>query len=282
MIDAFPTPKRPALVEAWPAMWRESYHYDRLEVWGDAPRMGLGSLAYASSYAARRQRTLQALLAACPPPGRVLDLAAAQGNFTAAAAGLGYRTTWNDLRADMADYVRMKLPDSSAVEFVPQNVFDLGDKHVGRYDAVLALEVIEHVAHPDDFVAKLATLLKPGGALIMSTPNGRYFLNKLPKFSDHPDPSVFESVQFKPNSDGHIFLLYEDEIRRFAETSGLTVERFELFTNSLTAGHVKLRYALRVLPSAVARGIERSTARLPHSLRDRMMAHMLVTLRKPS
>jgi 2-polyprenyl-6-hydroxyphenyl methylase/3-demethylubiquinone-9 3-methyltransferase len=41
----------------------------------------------------------------------------------------------------------------------------------GRFDAVLALEVIEHVADRASFVRQLAALTKPGGAVFLSTLN---------------------------------------------------------------------------------------------------------------
>lgn len=279
--DRFPVPIRPDERGDWLPVWRESYHYDTVEVWDDPAKINVSSVGYIGAYKSRRRQTLEALTAASPPPGRVLDLAAAQGNFTIALAGLGYQVTWNDLRGELADYVRLKLPRDHNVEFLAGNVFDLGEAQLGRYDAVMALEIIEHVAHPDEFVAKLATLLRPGGVLVMSTPNGGYFLNNLPRFSDCPDPSIYESAQFKPNSDGHIFLLYEDEIRRFASASGLMVERFDLITNPLTSGHVKLRYLLRALPAIAAIAIERWTRRLPHGLRTRLSSHAVMVLRKP-
>lgn len=40
-----------------------------------------------------------------------------------------------------------------------------------RYDLVLALEIVEHVADPQSFVKTCAALCKPGGLLIMSTLN---------------------------------------------------------------------------------------------------------------
>lgn len=43
------------------------------------------------------------------------------------------------------------------------------------YDAVLALEIVEHVADRDGFLAAIAALVRPGGALILST------LNRTPK-----------------------------------------------------------------------------------------------------
>jgi 2-polyprenyl-6-hydroxyphenyl methylase/3-demethylubiquinone-9 3-methyltransferase len=41
----------------------------------------------------------------------------------------------------------------------------------GRYDLVTSLEVVEHVADPRAFIHGLAAALKPGGLLILSTPN---------------------------------------------------------------------------------------------------------------
>jgi 2-polyprenyl-6-hydroxyphenyl methylase/3-demethylubiquinone-9 3-methyltransferase len=41
----------------------------------------------------------------------------------------------------------------------------------GEFDLVAAMEVVEHVADPESFVAALAARLAPGGLLILSTPN---------------------------------------------------------------------------------------------------------------
>jgi 2-polyprenyl-6-hydroxyphenyl methylase/3-demethylubiquinone-9 3-methyltransferase len=41
----------------------------------------------------------------------------------------------------------------------------------GRYDLITAMEVIEHVADPQEFVKQLARRLARGGLLILSTPN---------------------------------------------------------------------------------------------------------------
>ena len=40
-----------------------------------------------------------------------------------------------------------------------------------RFDVVLALEIVEHVADPQDFIVTCARLLRPGGVLIASTLN---------------------------------------------------------------------------------------------------------------
>jgi SAM-dependent methyltransferase len=65
------------------------------------------------------------------------------------------------------DMTRTSLPDAS-------------------FDGVVSIEVIEHV--PDDraFVRQIARVLRPGGWLVLSTPNGDYVKNEPPNFiPDH-------------------------------------------------------------------------------------------------
>jgi 2-polyprenyl-3-methyl-5-hydroxy-6-metoxy-1,4-benzoquinol methylase len=44
-----------------------------------------------------------------------------------------------------------------------------------RFDAILAIEVLEHLVDPKTFLVKLKSLLRPGGRIVMSVPNvGHY------------------------------------------------------------------------------------------------------------
>jgi 2-polyprenyl-3-methyl-5-hydroxy-6-metoxy-1,4-benzoquinol methylase len=266
MLNTAPFPLDPA----WPASWRISYRYDQLEVWNQDNKRGY-------AYTVRHDRTLQLACAVKTPPARVLDVAAAQGNFSLALAALGYDVTWNDLRADLVGYVKLKqrgLP----LTFLPGNVFSLQPEVIGRFDLIVATEIIEHVAHVDWFLAKLRTLLKPDGAIVLTTPNGRYFLNGLPKFSDCADPSIYETVQYRPNSDGHIFLLHPDELRTLANDVQLSVTHLTTQITSLTAGHIKLRYLLRVLPARLVERWERSSWSLPSPVRQRVHTNIAAVL----
>ncbi len=257
----------------WPQAWREAHGYDCAEVYGPPEPRG-----YAYAYDLRRRHTLALVAQAVPAGGRVLDIAAAQGNFSLALAERGYRVVWNDLRADLQGYVRLKH-ERGELEFAPGDAFQLG--FGAEFDSVLITEIIEHVAHPDQFLRKVAGLVKPGGHVILTTPNGGYFRNRLPKFSECADPSVFEAEQFRPNADGHIFLLHEDEFAPLARAAGLEVVEQRLFTNSLTSGHLKTERLLRVLPRRVVSAIEAATQILPRALRRRACVAAAVLLRKP-
>jgi 2-polyprenyl-3-methyl-5-hydroxy-6-metoxy-1,4-benzoquinol methylase len=265
--------KRVYLEDSWPESWRYSYPYDLEEIYGEIANRG-----YAYAYRNRQQETLRLLTEVLSPGARVLDIAAAQGNFSLALAEMGYHVTWNDLREDLANYVRLKH-EFGQIDFAPGNAFELDFE--GQFDAVLITEIIEHVAHPDDFLKKTAQLVKPGGYIVMTTPNGAYFRNELPKFSDCPDPSVYEAVQFKPNGDGHIFLLHPEEVGALAERAGLQVEKLSLFTNPLTNGHLKLSHVLRVMPRTAVEGLEWVSQRLPAPFGKRLLIQMGVRLRRP-
>lgn len=48
---------------------------------------------------------------------------------------------------------------------------EVGAQNIGQFDLVTCMEVIEHVADKQAFVAQLADRLAPGGLMILSTPN---------------------------------------------------------------------------------------------------------------
>lgn len=246
-------PVRPA--DNWPDSWKYSYPYDLLEVYG-----GTDGSAYAAAYAERRRHTLELVRKAVAPPASIVDVAAAQGNFTLALAELGYDVTWNDLRADLAGYVQLKY-ERGIVHYAPGNAFELAFDRL--FDLALITEVIEHVAHPDEFLINTARLVRPGGYVLMTTPHGGYVRNTLPRFSDVADPSVFESKQFQPDADGHIFLLHTDEVHALAAKAGLAVVEHRVFTNVLTNGHLKTAALHRVLPKSVIGAVESVSTRLP-------------------
>ncbi|MBA3962736.1 MAG: methyltransferase domain-containing protein [Chthoniobacterales bacterium] len=265
--------KKVTFDENWPESWKSSYFYDLEEVYGP-----YGHLGYAYAYKKRRRETLRLLTEVLEPGARVLDVAAAQGNFSLTLAEMGYEITWNDRRAELADYVRLKH-DRGKISYAPGDAFDLDLPHL--FDAALITEIIEHTAHPDQFLMRMATLVRPGGYLIMTTPNGAYFRNYLPKFSDCPDPAVYEAKQFKPDSDGHIFLLHPEEIEPLARSAGLELERFELMTNPLTSGHMKTKWLLQVAPKSLIGRIENLTSSLPPEWTRRFLTQIVARFRKP-
>ncbi len=264
--------RRPEPQSDWPESWRSSFHYDCLEVWGEQAASG-----YARAYRARRTLILDWVRRVAAPGARILDIAAAQGNFTLALAELGFEVTWNDLRGELAGYVRAKH-ERGAVHFAPGNVLDM---EPGEFDVVLACEVIEHVARPDRLLARIAGLVRPGGFLVMTTPNGEYIRNRLPRFSDCPDPSAYEDRQFRPDADGHIFLLHRDELHELAARAGLEVRAAAFYCNAITRGNARLAPLLCRVPNAMVHAAEHAFRHLPDRVARKVHHGMAVLMRRP-
>jgi 2-polyprenyl-6-hydroxyphenyl methylase/3-demethylubiquinone-9 3-methyltransferase len=265
--------KKPIYNPEWPESWKSSYAFDLMEMFGERKVLG-----HTYAYQRRLHQSIAAVSKYVPPGSHLIDVAAAQGNFSLSLAERGYRVTWNDLREDLIGYVQLKY-EAGDIEYRPGNCFELNQTH--PYDAVLITEIIEHVAHPDQFLRNISTLVKPGGHIILTTPNGEYFKNNLPRFSDCPDPSQFEALQFKPDADGHIFLLHRDEMKDLVAKAGLMLKELNLFTNPLTNGHLKMEYVLRLLPKRFVDVLESVTSSQQGKFFPQINIHTLAVLQKP-
>ena len=65
-----------------------------------------------------------------------------------------------------------------------------------------------------------------------------------------------------------------------ADRAGLDVDLVRLFTNPLTAGHMKTETLLRILPRRWIDMFEAATRRLPFSLQQKLLVQMAVRFRK--
>jgi len=266
--------RRVASQESWPDSWKQSYEFDLLEIYGDMRYRG-----YTYAYEQRRRHVLELVQKVARPGARILDVAAAQGNYTLTLAEMGYDVTWNDLRQELAGYVKLKY-EKGTVEYVGGSVFALGPEQ--SFDMVLVGEIIEHVAHPDEFLRTMARLVKAGGYIVLTTPNGEYIRHRLPKFSDCADPAQFENIQFKPNADGHIFLLWRDEIEALARQAGLSVLEMRFFANPLTSGHLKSEALLHLTPRRWVEAFEQLTRALPLGWQRKIHAGLAILLQRPA
>jgi 2-polyprenyl-6-hydroxyphenyl methylase / 3-demethylubiquinone-9 3-methyltransferase len=100
---------------------------------------------------------------------RALDVGCGAGLLCEPLARLGAGVTGVDAAEENVEAARAHARGSGlAIEYRWGDVGQLG---LVDYDLVCSMEVIEHVADKARFVAALAGAMKPGGLMILSTPN---------------------------------------------------------------------------------------------------------------
>lgn len=110
-------------------------------------------------------------------PLRLLDLGCGAGLASEALASLGYDVLGVDAAVEAIDVARAH----AMIRSTPRAAGGSLEYRAGgaesliadglTFDAITALEVIEHVTDPGAFLALLASLLRPGGMIVISTLN---------------------------------------------------------------------------------------------------------------
>lgn len=103
---------------------------------------------------------------------RVLDVGCGAGLLSEAMAGEGARVTALDLSPELVEVAKLHLLESGRqVDYRLQSVEALAAEMPGAFDAITCMEMLEHVPDPASVLHACATLLKPGGRLLLSTLN---------------------------------------------------------------------------------------------------------------
>ncbi|MCR9222093.1 MAG: bifunctional 2-polyprenyl-6-hydroxyphenol methylase/3-demethylubiquinol 3-O-methyltransferase UbiG [Alphaproteobacteria bacterium] len=106
---------------------------------------------------------------------RVLDVGCGGGLVAEPLARLGAEMVGLDATEQSIEVARLHAAEAGlAIDYRFETAEALAAAGE-RFDAVLALEVVEHVADPAGFIATCAKMVKPGGAMALST------LNRSPK-----------------------------------------------------------------------------------------------------
>ena len=101
----------------------------------------------------------------------VLDVGCGGGLVCEPLARLGAVVTGIDAAADNARIALIHAEESGLdISYATATAEELLDRG-GAFDAVLSLEVVEHVADAGGFLAACAGLARPGGALVLATLN---------------------------------------------------------------------------------------------------------------
>jgi ubiquinone/menaquinone biosynthesis C-methylase UbiE len=102
------------------------------------------------------------------PGRRVLDLGCGQGDLTAVLAAAGGDVLGVEVAQAAVDRARRRHPELQFTLAPIDGALPLDDT---SFDIVWASEVIEHVADTATWLSEVRRVLKPGGRLLVTTPN---------------------------------------------------------------------------------------------------------------
>lgn len=128
------------------------------------------------------------------PNPKILDVGCGGGILSEALAKAGARVTGLDLSEASIRVAKQHAQNEGLkIDYRFESVHDLAAKQAGTFDAVVCMEMLEHVPDPAKVVASCAQALKPGGHAFFSTINrtpkaflfaivgGEYILRLLPR-----------------------------------------------------------------------------------------------------
>jgi 2-polyprenyl-3-methyl-5-hydroxy-6-metoxy-1,4-benzoquinol methylase len=121
----------------------------------------------------------------CRPGSRILSIGSGPCDCEGVLSKLGYNVNALD---DLSDYWHLigknrerilAFAKKMGIEFTMQSLYE-HEFRVGHFDAVLLLDVLEHLHRsPRELLNQAVSSLKPGGTLIVETPNAVMLANRL-------------------------------------------------------------------------------------------------------
>jgi SAM-dependent methyltransferase len=159
---------------------------------------------------------------------RVLDAGSGEGYGAGFLAGTARSVVGAELEAWVAARAAGLYRDASFV------TCDLAMPpwRAGSFDAVVSLQVIEHVPDPSAFLAACARATRPGGVLVLATPN---------RITFSPDGVVnpFHIVEFSPSELRDAVAAHFDEVEMLGVHHGSRIRMLERIVGPFTARLLK-------------------------------------------
>lgn len=170
-----------------------------------------------------------ALFAAHAAPGRVLDYGCGTGSYSRSLASHGWEVWGVDSNAERLKEAeqlaaRDGLGSSCNYVEVPTTARQLPFDH-GYFDAMFASEVIEHLPDLATWITEVKRVLRPGGSLYLTTPNGvsyRHVAKNLIWKAPKRIPVIESWPQYLPGKEGHLYYWDLWTLYRLMHINGFT------------------------------------------------------------
>ena len=202
-----------------------------------------------------------------PKGGRILDVAAGHGALSKSLLDCGFSvscTSWNG---------KVDLPISTYLVDLdkPFDCAIVGEQHYGMASAI---EIIEHVENPAQFLRSLAGVVEHGGYLLLSTPNVESAQARI-EWLLNGFPYSFSPEEIYGNR--HISLMWRQGIEAMLSMAGFDIVERHFVGRYRFSGRLQklLRQPCYWFIESVFRGDTRGTSRLYLAKRSERVPRVL-------
>jgi 2-polyprenyl-3-methyl-5-hydroxy-6-metoxy-1,4-benzoquinol methylase len=141
--------------------------------------------------------------------GRLLEIGSGYGYFLEMAAHAGWQSEGVEISPYCCEIARLRGCR------VHQRHLHEADLAAAAYDCVVLWDVIEHFTHPDAVLRQCRTLLRPGGVVLMRTPDGRALAP-----SWNPFRVAYRHLAYPANTAEHVFHFTAQNLAAMAARAG--------------------------------------------------------------
>ena len=149
--------------------------------------------------------------------GRVMDIPCGHGVFTKRLVDAGYSVVAADVEC---------VIDVDGVEFQRADMNHDLPLESDSLDAAICIEGIEHLERPVDFVRECGRVVKPGGWIVITTPNTSALRSRWRWFlTGFHNKAKYALDETDPNPSHHIRMFSYPELRYVLHTNGFEIEQ---------------------------------------------------------
>jgi 2-polyprenyl-6-hydroxyphenyl methylase/3-demethylubiquinone-9 3-methyltransferase len=151
---------------------------------------------------------------------RVIDIGCGGGLAAEALAKCGAQVTGLDLGEQTIEVARLHALESGlAISYRREAAETHAGDHASEYDVVTCLEMLEHVPDPMSVITSIATLVRPGGDVFLSTIN-----RNLKAYMLAVVGAEYVMRLLTPGTHTYERFIKPSELARWCRTSGLELQ----------------------------------------------------------
>ena len=157
----------------------------------------------------------------CAEVRTILDVGCGDGNFANSLTAAGYSLYGMDLSEGGIAKCKERYPDTQFAVASAYDDYQTVFPGVSQFDAIISVEVIEHLYSPKQFAKRCAEAVRPGGLVIVTTPYWGYAKNVALALTNRIDRALTALWE-----GGHIKHFSFRTLRLTLEREGLSFVRF--------------------------------------------------------